>query len=138
MSYKLSIGQNTENILIPALSLQPLVENTIKHCCEASSAPVSILITSEWDRHDLCIQVLDNDPGIPENTLIKITESLEREETQDALTSSIGLVNVHRRLRLRFSTSSGLHIASGPEGTTITLTIPQNISREEGIICTEH
>lgn len=39
LSYNLSIGQNTENVSIPALSLQPLVENTIKHCCETSSAP---------------------------------------------------------------------------------------------------
>lgn len=138
LSYNLSIGQNTENVSIPALSLQPLVENTIKHCCETSSAPVSILVTSEWDGNNLSIQVLDNGPGIPEETLLKITESLTREETQDALTSSIGLINVHRRLRLHFGASSGLHIVSGAEGTTITLTIPQNISREEGIICTEH
>ena len=109
-----------------------------KHCCETSSAPVSILVTSEWDGNNLSIQVLDNGPGIPEETLLKITESLTREETQDALTSSIGLINVHRRLRLHFGASSGLYIVSGAEGTTITLTIPQNISREEGIICTEH
>lgn len=138
LSYKLSIGQDVEKVFIPALSLQPLVENTIKHCCEASSSPVFILITSEWIKDSLRVRISDNGPGIPKDTMIKITENLEREETQGELTSSIGLVNVHRRLRLRFGSSSGLHISSGPEGTLITLTIPQHISREEGILCTEH
>ena len=114
--------------------LSIFLHNAFSFCPKGSS--ITLSMKQQEKLTSFC--VMDNGPGIPEETLLKITESLTREETQDALTSSIGLINVHRRLRLHFGASSGLHIVSGAEGTTITLTIPQNISREEGIICTEH
>ena len=138
LSYDLKIEKNTEPVLIPALSLQPLVENTIKHCCEASRTPVAITITSVIQKDQLRIRVADNGPGIPEAILQRLITGLDKEGEENNLEASIGLINVHRRLRLRVGPASGLQITSCAEGTSVTLVIPLLISKEEGILCTEH
>ena len=138
LSYDLKIEKNTEPVLIPALSLQPLAENTIKHCCEASRTPVAITITSVIQKDQLLIRVADNGPGIPEAILQRLITGLDKKDEENNLEASIGLINVHRRLRLRFGPASGLQITSCAEGTSVTLVIPLLISKEEGILCTEH
>jgi hypothetical protein len=75
-----------ENAAIPALLLQPLVENAIKHGAARSPAPATIAIRARREGDDVVVAV-ENSGG---------------EEGAPAQGAGIGLRNVRERLRHRF------------------------------------
>ncbi|PUA36957.1 sensor histidine kinase [Paenibacillus elgii] len=103
------------------LILQPIVENAIYHGIEMMADEGFIRITAELAGEKVRLQVIDNGLGIP-------AEKLERLLTGEAAGgegSSVGLRNVHERIRLGYGEAYGLEIESQlEEGTTVTLWIP--------------
>jgi LytS/YehU family sensor histidine kinase len=87
---------------VPALSIQPLVENSIKHAFNPRSAPGVLTIRVQLDRaaQRLQVSVSDNGPGSAPDVL----------ETG----SGLGLKTVSRRLALEFGAASGLRIDTRP------------------------
>lgn len=68
------------------------------------------------------IQVKDNGQGISEDRMLEIMKHLEDES--DAI-NSIGLKNVHQRLKLKYGSHFGITIQSEEERETIvTILIP--------------
>lgn len=127
LDYEIQIPEQLKEITIPALSLQPLIENAIKHCCETSSSSIHLLLSCKIDSEQLWIYVKDNGPGITHNRLMDILKKLHSEgeaAAQASLEESIGLLNVHRRLRLKFGQDANLYISSDTNGTTVSLIIP--------------
>lgn len=127
LDYEIQIPEQFREIVIPALSLQPLIENVIKHCCETSSSSIHLLLSCKIESEHIWIYVKDNGPGITQNRLIDILKKLHSEDEsplQSNLEESIGLLNVHRRLRLKFGQNAALSISSDANGTTVSLIIP--------------
>ncbi|WP_337957854.1 sensor histidine kinase [Paenibacillus kyungheensis] len=109
---------------IPKLSIQSLVENSIKHAVEQVSEPVMITITAHLTDQDVLITVRDNGPGISPDRLEQVLASfkqtfIEREG------SHIGLQNLHTRLQILYGEQAGLLIASDKTGTELSMHIPQ-------------
>ncbi len=106
------------SLTLPPLTLQPLVENAIKHGVRGKKdgGTVTVLITSDSDGHR--ISVIDDGVGIEasrvESLLIKSEKS-----------SSVGLINIHERLMHRYGKELGLKIDSEiNKGTIISFCIP--------------
>jgi two-component system, LytTR family, sensor kinase len=101
---------------IPALSVQPLVENAIRHGLEMGIGGRVQIMASDYDR-EVELRVSDDGAGMP------------RERAEAALagaTDGIGLANVDRRLRSTFGEQYGLEIDSEPgRGTTVVMTLPK-------------
>ncbi|WP_235941290.1 ATP-binding protein [Paenibacillus puerhi] len=100
---------------LPPLSIQPLVENAVKHgvLARAQGGMIGIRIT-EGDRYAE-ITVSDNGVGIEETQLSRLLLPENR-------TSGIGLRNTDRRLKQLYGT--GLHIESKQgHGTTVKFTV---------------
>jgi hypothetical protein len=98
---------------LPALSLQPLVENSIKHAFNPHSRPGRLLIRAGIDARsgDLTLTVGDDGPGAD----------------PDAVRASrgLGIRTVDRRLRLEYGPRGGLAIDTRPgAGFTVTMSIP--------------
>lgn len=101
---------------IPMLSIQPLVENAVRHGIMPliEGGKIGILVSKAGNV--VKISVSDNGVGMDDE---RVQGLLSGEETK----SGVGLINIHRRLVVLYG--KGLKITVGPgKGTTVELTIP--------------
>ncbi|TMV45030.1 response regulator [Paenibacillus mesophilus] len=101
---------------LPPLSIQPLVENAVKHgvLAQPQGGKLRIRIT-DYDSHAE-IAVIDNGVGMDESTRTRLLEG------EPAPRSGIGLRNTDRRLKQLYG--KGLLIESEPgKGTTVTFSV---------------
>lgn len=123
-------GDNYQEILIPKLTLQPIVENAIFHGIERSERKgiITIRITITDKRILLCVS--DNGLGMSKEKLKelndKLSSPLQLKETNEAGTShGIAIKNVSDRIKLCFGEEYGLVIYSAPNfGTDVEIRMP--------------
>ena len=122
---KLCISPDTRKILIPKLSLQPLVENSIFHGIVPKNSNGYIKIKTYIINNNLYIDVIDNGIGMEENIKNKIlTNKHDNEKIHDRYTS-IGVINVYERLKLQFGDNVHFKLYSCQgKGTIIMIIIP--------------
>jgi two-component system, LytTR family, sensor kinase len=115
---RLEVAPEILPAVVPVLSLQPLVENAVRHGIEDSGSSVLIEILGQDLGADALIRVRDDGAG------------MSAEAAQAALTgrsNGIGLQNVHRRLESSYGQGYGLTIDSAEgEGTEVRLTVPKS------------
>jgi len=112
------------NLQIPRLSVQSLVENSIKHALERVKDTVTIMIRAERMDNGAVITVSDDGPGIDPARLKQVLGYLERPFTERE-GGHIGLQNLHTRLQILYGEQAGLAIETGGQGTSLILHIPQ-------------
>ncbi|MEO7171107.1 MAG: histidine kinase [Sphingomonas sp.] len=100
---------------LPALILQPLVENAIKHGVAKSLPPTSISISARRDGEALVVTVANTGRVGP--------------ATPRACTDGIGLANVRERLAEHYGPAQGLAITSGAGTFEASITIPLGFVR---------
>jgi len=102
--------------VVPALSVQPLVENAVRHGIERRAGDGRIEITGRVVAGDVELRVSDDGCGIPAD---RVHAVLAGEG------GGIGLANVDGRLRASFGEAYALRIESrAGEGTTAVMTVP--------------
>jgi signal transduction histidine kinase len=110
---EIEIDENALPVLIPILSIQPLVENAIKHGLSTKSEPGLLRLQAKMRDNEVVITVQDTGPGmsgpVPGNGQTRV---------------GVGLANVKRRLRLCYGPDADLLIESSSEGTKIQFAIP--------------
>ncbi|MDW7667640.1 MAG: LytS/YhcK type 5TM receptor domain-containing protein [Bacillota bacterium] len=105
--------------LLPPLTLQPLVENAIKHGILTKKEGGKVVIDGEAFRDNVYITIYDNGVGISDEKIATITDDKIRQ------VESIGLYNVNRRLIGKFGKDYNLDIKSKQgEWTKIIVKIP--------------
>lgn len=103
------------SFFIPPLTVQPLIENAIRHGLKANGGGVVTLRTMYINR-SVRITITDNGVGFDPTTLEERSNSGHR--------SHVGLLNVRQRIEM--STGGELQIHSVPgEGTTMTIILPE-------------
>ncbi|CAH8706630.1 sensor histidine kinase [Paenibacillus thiaminolyticus] len=121
LEYRISVAEEAQDVYVPKLVLQPIIENAIKYGYR-NQTNVLIDIRIYPSAGKLMLEVCDNGQGMDEETLQKVNQLLQ---SQNNTTQHIGLYNVHRRLVLLYGDDSGIHIDSRQgKGTCVTLTIP--------------
>jgi LytS/YehU family sensor histidine kinase len=124
---KLQIIQDIEQGLleeqIPRLTLQPLVENAVKHGITPKLGPGAIKITAYRDGQEMVLIVKDDGVGIsPERMGLVLLPGY-------GSGNGVGLSNVHERLKGLYGETYGLRVQSTPnQGTTITMRVPQSVT----------
>ena len=106
------LPEDMKDIIVPKLILQPLLENAYQHGLKETTANGLISVGFEKTGGDAAILVEDNGQELTEETLASLTESLENPDVQE----TTGLINIHRRLRLRFGAPYGLSFSRGGSG----------------------
>lgn len=115
-----SIPDECMNLKIPKLSLQPILENSVKYAAEATMKPCVIEIHARKKGDCLILCIWDNGPGIPKQILTQIRERKALGNT------GIGLLNIEERIQMLGDSGSGLKIYSKKgQGTWITMCIGQ-------------
>jgi two-component system, LytTR family, sensor kinase len=119
LEVRLEVAPEILPAVVPVLSLQPLVENAVRHGIEVGpEGGRRIEITGTDLGMDAAVTVRDEGIGM---TPEQVSAAL------NGLAGGIGLSNVHRRLRTTFGPEYGLSISSEPgEGTEVTLVIPKS------------
>lgn len=109
---------------IPKLSIQSLVENSIKHAVEKVSIGITIKISAGLEESHAVILVEDNGPGISPARMEQVLQSF-RTEWEEQEGENIGLKNLNTRLKLLYGEEAGLEIESGENGTKMRMLIPR-------------
>ncbi|WP_425057860.1 Sensor histidine kinase BtsS [Sporomusa carbonis] len=108
--------------LIPSLTIQPLVENAIKHGLQPKPDGGSIILKANSSSSVIEISIIDNGVGMD----LTAYNPLEHPGGE-----SIGLINVHERLFGQYGKSYGLKLDSQPgQGTIVTLRLPKRLNDE--------
>lgn len=113
------IDEDSLNYQLPPLSLQPLVENAIKHGILPKKGGGKIQILTRLKEGEMEVKIIDNGIGVTEEEIEEIL--MDNNKYKD----SIGMSNVNHRLKGMFGTKYGLKINSTiNEGTTVSFRIP--------------
>jgi two-component system sensor histidine kinase YesM len=124
--------ESLKAIMVPRLILQPLVENAYNYGLEHTITGGRLSVTLEFidletkDHSELRIVIEDNGAGIPEAELAQWASRLASRKVNAEVS---GIINVHRRLQLKFGESSGLTLSAGTHGG---LKVVMNIQIEKG------
>lgn len=121
--FEFDIDPDTTNCFVPPLILQPLVENAIFHGLEAKPNADMIVISAAKDESDLVLTVADDGAGMDAQALTEVRRKCIENSYQQS--NSIGVANVHHRIRLNYGDAYGVTIDSVPQiGTTVILRLP--------------
>lgn len=113
-------------VKIPPLTLQPIVENAVKHGIKNMDQDCNIHISIQKKQNGTIVSVEDNGQGMSKERMNQLGKQMIESETG----SGIALFNVNRRLVMNFGEESCLKIDSEPgKGTKISFMIPQSEER---------
>ena len=114
LRFERDVSEDTLDMLVPSMLLQPLVENSIKHGLRNKVEGGTIRIRTRRTENRLHLMVEDDGVGIPDE---KLATLLDR---------GIGVNNVHERLRVLFGNEYRMWIESQPgEGVRIQIEVPE-------------
>ena len=108
-------ADDTLDMLVPSMLLQPLVENSIKHGLSSRVAGGTIRIRTRRTENRLHLSVEDDGVGISEEKLASLLEH-----------GGIGVSNVNERLKVLFGSEYRMWIESQPgNGTRVEIEVPE-------------
>lgn len=110
---EIAIPASMDNIQIPRLLIQPVVENAILHGLESKPDGGGIRIAGSDEPGWCTISVEDDGIGMPEPERAALNERLQQ---SDAVGDSFGLWNVCQRLRYQFGELSGVTVDASATG----------------------
>lgn len=100
--------------------LQPIVENSILHAFNTIKEGGLITISVQEFDGKILVSVRDNGQGMDPLTLDRVHSDLR----ESGRINSVGLRNVHERIKLNFGSDYGLKIESNDEGTEVIMLLP--------------
>jgi two-component system, LytTR family, sensor kinase len=117
LDVRVNVAPEVLTAVVPVLSMQPLVENAVRHGVESATGPCRVEILGADLDSDVELTIKDGGAGMSEE---KAAAALAGES------SGIGLANVHARLQSTFGPEYGLEVESRPgEGTTVRMLVPK-------------
>lgn len=104
---------------------QPIVENSFKHGLVLSERNGVIEIKGYQKEDNIIFEILDNGMGIAPAQLAELNRNIEKCPKDSYNGNSVGIVNIHRRIRLQYGNDYGIKIESREgEFTLVTITLP--------------
>jgi|GEM_PF-471339 len=119
------IDEAALDVMIPKISIQTLVENSIVHGMRGTVESVHVRIRAACADEELVITVSDTGAGIEPEELANLRASFRAQTLTDA-GRGIGLANLYHRLRILYEGRADLTVDSRTgegSGTTVTMRI---------------
>jgi len=119
-------GNIGDDIKIPPLTIQPLLENAIRYGVEEIMEPCRIYLTLRRlaDVIEICVM---NEGSVFEKDLLNKL----RQNNKKATGFGIGLLNIDQRLKLLFGNDFGLHLENREDYATAVINIPLPMERSD-------
>lgn len=117
------IDQSLYTVLIPKMTLQPLVENSIYHGIRVKEGlKGKIFITAKEVDNRVVISIIDTGVGMEQSKIDEINKSITHYDE----TKGYGIRNVHKRIEMSFGQGYGLFYRKDRENRTIVdITLPK-------------
>lgn len=120
VSFSSFINKECLSIVIPGLTIQPIVENAFIHGLEVNEEGGELSLIIDRYHDYVRIDVIDNGVGMTEHLQKRLLD-----EEHNEISSSIGLRNVRKRLQLYYQIDNVMTISSQEgKGTKVSLFIP--------------
>ena len=118
------IAEETLDVVVPSMLLQPLIENSIKHGLEPRISGGTVTLRSRIVDGQLMLEVEDDGVGVePGGPVTAPVSGLVREG------SGIGMQNVRERLQVLYGDEAQVEMVSRPgRGTRVRLMMPMSSS----------
>ncbi|MDI4647450.1 sensor histidine kinase [Cohnella hashimotonis] len=100
-------------IQVPRLIMQPIIENAYKHSLELKSKNGWMNVEFSLRPDELIIAIEDNGHEFTAEKLERLKQVLR---ANDGFAESTGMINVHRRLKIKFGEAAGLRLSEGARG----------------------
>ncbi|MGX8833476.1 sensor histidine kinase [Amedibacillus sp. YH-ame6] len=100
ITFHLYVDLDIQNIHIPTMVLQPLVENAVTHGLKDTITDGEVIVSASMNGTDILLSVSDNGIGMSAHTLEELI--LNEYRIQDEEREHIGLYNVTKRLKTFF------------------------------------
>ncbi|MBO4538169.1 MAG: sensor histidine kinase [Erysipelotrichaceae bacterium] len=131
--YRLDIVKNADeqflsHVMIPKFSIQPLVENAVRHAFKSMSSGcvLTIRLTGASDSFEIAVE--DNGKGMDEAQVEALNETIlygRQSVSTDSEHNGIGMHNIYSRLQLYFGQQVSMYVCSTPEvGTIVRISLP--------------
>ncbi|MFD0589321.1 sensor histidine kinase [Paenibacillus sp. GCM10027627] len=102
------------NFSVPRLILQPIIENSYKHALGNMLEPGELWVHSELKGDDFSIYVEDNGRSITDEGIDGLRKKLLY--STNRIEETTGMMNVHRRIQLRYGAEYGLSVSRSELG----------------------
>lgn len=113
------IAPEVLSVTLPFLSVQPIVENAVRHGLEAKDGSGTLTVIALDEGAECVITIEDDGVGVDPDT---VRDALVGRTTS----SSVGLANVDARVRTVYGDAHGIVVETAPgHGTKVTLRIPK-------------
>jgi len=107
LSYRIDVPPELRGAALPPLTLQPLVENAVRHGLEPKVEGGSVQVRAQARDGELAIEVLDDGVGFGPHA-----------------GSGVGLTNVRERLRSQYGDAARCTVEEAAPGTRVRLSVP--------------
>ncbi len=129
LKYTLNMEPGIEDTLTLKATIQPLVENYLKHGFDRTKAVNEILVNGYAAGEEIWIDVIDNGKGLEPKRRDEVKASLQGRNANPGG----AMYNIHERISIFFGNNYGLEIVStSPEGTWVRLRLPSGEIQDHG------
>jgi two-component system sensor histidine kinase YesM len=116
---ELEIEPTVEDLLIPRMLLQPIVENAVFHGLVPKGTEGTLCIKGSRVEDGVKIEIKDNGVGFKQDILNQLNHKADKMNSF----IGIGLRHVYDSVRLYFALASSVTIESDSNGTTVTIVL---------------
>ncbi len=136
IEYCFNIDKTLNSFKIPPLLIQPIIENAIIHGCETKKEKTVIKVRGFRENNTIVFIIEDTGAGMDSKSLKKIKDILNNYKIDinnldvnfNNKGSGIGIINVNRRIKIKYGEEFGLSVESNlGEGTKVKIILPENI-----------
>jgi len=130
--FEISVPKDVEEILVPKMILQPIVENCFKHGFDQYLDKAVIQIEAHLKDDRVNVTVRDNGIGVSEDQLNSLRQELIHGiNTDEKARERIGLKNIYDRLQIYYGTQASVSIEANNEtGFEVIIQFPKEMQRE--------
>lgn len=139
LEVSIDVDRRIRKQVIPKMTLQQLVENSVKHGFRNMESGRHISVTGKVEEDRWFIRVQDNGCGVPEETLLELREKLkevredvlERAKPAEMEIGGMGIVNTYARCLLLYFGDFIFKMENVPDGRGFAVTVGQRLPTEE-------
>ncbi|MCF2947783.1 histidine kinase [Paraglaciecola aquimarina] len=121
LTVQFEVEPEAENLLVPSLLLQPLVENSIKYAIAQMSEGGLIQIKAKCIEGYLHIEVNDNGP----NNKIEYKEDFKETRQTASSHTGVGVKNIINRLSVLYPNNHKFDVTKSEQGYFVTIVLPR-------------
>ena len=128
---EINIDEEIMDMLVPVMTLQPLVENAFLHGLSNVLSDGVVTVEGHYEAGQMMVAVIDNGCGMEKEKIDEIMDEINSNVNIDKL-NGIGISNIYKQMNFYFGAAFRFEIVSQVgHGTKIVLRVDQNRNSEE-------